>query len=54
MNTNSRRRESLRMFEEKICRIYRPMMENNTWRIRYDEEINTLLKEEDKVRFIKS
>jgi hypothetical protein len=29
-------------------------MENNIWRIRYNEEINTLLKGEDIVRFIKS
>jgi hypothetical protein len=29
-------------------------MENNVWRIRYKEEINTLLKGEDKVRFINS
>jgi hypothetical protein len=29
-------------------------MENNTWRIRYNEEINTLLKEEYIVRFIRS
>jgi hypothetical protein len=30
------------------------MMENNLWRIRYNEELNTLLKGEDRVRFIKS
>jgi hypothetical protein len=29
-------------------------MENNVWRIRYNEELNTLLKGEDIVRFIKS
>jgi hypothetical protein len=29
-------------------------MENNIWRIRYNEEINTLLKGEDIVRFIRS
>jgi hypothetical protein len=29
-------------------------MENNIWRIRHNEEINTLLKGEDIVRFIKS
>jgi hypothetical protein len=29
-------------------------MENNVWRIRYNEEINTPLKGEDIVRFIKS
>jgi hypothetical protein len=35
-------------------KIYGPEMENNIWRIRYNEEINTLLKGEDIVRFIKS
>jgi hypothetical protein len=30
------------------------MMENNVWKIRYNEEINTLLKGADLVRFIKS
>jgi hypothetical protein len=29
-------------------------MENNVWRIRYNEELNTILKGEDIVRFIKS
>jgi hypothetical protein len=29
-------------------------MENNVWRIRYNVELNTLLKEENIVRFIKS
>jgi hypothetical protein len=29
-------------------------MENNIWRIRYNEEISILLKGEDMVRFIKS
>jgi hypothetical protein len=34
------------MFKKKIiCKIYGPVMENNIWRIRYNEEINTLLKE---------
>jgi hypothetical protein len=39
---------------KKISKIYGPVMENNMWRIRYNEEINTLLKGEDIVRFIKS
>jgi hypothetical protein len=30
------------------------MMENNVWRIRYNEDLNTSLKGEDIVRFIKS
>jgi hypothetical protein len=43
------------MFERKIIRrIYGPVMENNEWRISYNEEPNTLLKGEDIVRFIKS
>jgi hypothetical protein len=36
-----------------IIIIYGPVMENNVWRIRHNEEINKLLKE-DIVRFIKS
>jgi hypothetical protein len=45
---------ALRMFERKIMRrIYGPVMEKNVWRIRYNEEINTSLKGEDVVRFIK-
>jgi hypothetical protein len=48
-------KNALRMFERKaICRIYRPVMENNIWRIRYNEETNAILKGEDRVRFIKS
>jgi hypothetical protein len=43
------------MFERKIIRrIYGPVMKNNIWRIRYNEEINTSLKAEDIVRFIQS
>jgi hypothetical protein len=39
----------LRIFERKIiCKIYGPVMENNSWRIRYNEEISKLLKGEDK------
>ncbi|PNF17936.1 hypothetical protein B7P43_G18452 [Cryptotermes secundus] len=40
------------MFERKIIRkIYGPVMENNMWRIRYNEEINALLKGEYIVRY---
>jgi hypothetical protein len=42
----------LRKFERHIIRkIYGPVMENNIWRIRHNEEINTLPKGEDVVRF---
>jgi hypothetical protein len=45
----------LRTFERKIIpKIYGPVMENNIWRIRHNEEINTLYKGDDIVRFIKS
>jgi hypothetical protein len=45
----------LRKFERKIIRkIYGPVMENNIWRTRHTYERNTLLKEEDILRFIKS
>jgi hypothetical protein len=43
------------MFERKIIRrINGPVMEKNVWRIRYNEELNTLLKEEGIIIFIKS
>jgi hypothetical protein len=45
------------MFEKKIIRrISGPVVENNVWRIRYNEELNALLKGEDTsiVRFTKS
>jgi hypothetical protein len=43
------------MFERTIIRrIYGPVMGNNVWRLRYNEELNTLLKGEYIVRFIKS
>jgi hypothetical protein len=46
---------ALIMCERKIIRrIYGPVMENNVWRIRYNGELNTLLKGEDIVRFIMS
>jgi hypothetical protein len=37
------------MFERKIiCRICGPVKENNIWKMGYSEEINALLKGEDK------
>jgi hypothetical protein len=36
---------ALRMFKRKIiCKMYGPVVENSIWRIRYNEEINTLPK----------
>jgi hypothetical protein len=33
------------MFERKIIRrLHGPALENNVWRIRYNEELNTLLR----------
>jgi hypothetical protein len=38
----------LRMSERKVMRkIYGPVMEKNIWRIRHNDEINTLMKVED-------
>jgi hypothetical protein len=55
MDANSNRREYTEYLREIIVRrIYGPVLENNVWRIRYNEELNTLLKGEDIVRFIKS
>jgi hypothetical protein len=46
---------ALRMFERRILhRIYGPVMENNIWRMRYNEEINKLLRGEYIVGFMKS
>jgi len=44
----------LRIFERKILRkIYGPVREGDTWRIRYNEELNRLIKGKDVVKFIK-
>jgi len=46
---------SLRIFEKKILRkIYRPVQEGHTWRIRYNEELNRFIKGKDIVKFIKA
>jgi hypothetical protein len=45
---------SSRIFERKILtKIYGPVQEGDTWRIRYNEELNRFIKEEDIVKFIK-
>jgi hypothetical protein len=44
----------LRIFERKILRkIYGLIQEGDTWRIRNNEELNRVIKEEDIVKFIK-
>jgi hypothetical protein len=54
MDTNSSRRSAPRIFQRKIIlRLYGPVMETNIWRTKYNEEINTLPKGDDIVRFIK-
>jgi hypothetical protein len=46
---------SLRIFERKILRkVYGPVQEGDTWRIRYNEELNRFIKGEDIVKFIKA
>jgi hypothetical protein len=57
MDLNGNRREHIENVREKntvIRKIYGPVMENNIWRIRHNEEIITLLKGKVIVRFIKS
>jgi hypothetical protein len=45
----------LRTFERKILRkIYGPIQEGDTWRIRNNEELNRSIKGEDIVKFIKA
>jgi hypothetical protein len=46
---------ALRIFERKLLRkIYEPVLENGEFRIRYNEELNELIKGEVIVRFIKA
>jgi hypothetical protein len=48
-------KNSLRIFERKILRkIYELVQEGDTWRIRYNEELNRFIKWEDIVKFIKA
>jgi hypothetical protein len=43
------------VFERKILRrIYRPVKENESWRIRRNDELEAIIKGENIVRFIKS
>ena len=45
----------LRIFERKILRkIYGPVQKGDTWRIRYNEELNRFIKGKDIVKFIKA
>ena len=45
---------TLAVFERKILRkIYGPMKENELWRIRQNDELETTIKVENIVRFIK-
>jgi hypothetical protein len=48
--------EKLKMFERKILSsVYGPVQDsNNDWRLRTNQEIEALMKEENIVRFIKS
>jgi hypothetical protein len=54
LNRNIKIVNGIYLLRKIICRIYGPVMENNVWRIRCNEELNTLLKGKDIVRFIKS
>ena len=47
--------KALAVFEMKILRkIYGPVKENDLWRIRRNDELETIIKGENIVRFIKS
>ena len=49
-----REERALAVFERKILRkIYGPVKENELWRIRQNDELETIIKEENIVRFIK-
>lgn len=49
------RENALRRFERRVLRrICGPVIENGVWRMRSNEELNTIMKGEDIVKFIKS
>jgi hypothetical protein len=54
--TNITHEKELKIFERKILRsMYGPVQDtNNEWRVRKNQEIEALIKEENIVRFIKS
>jgi hypothetical protein len=54
--TNITHEKELKIFERKILRsMYGPVQDtNNEWRVRTNQEIEALIKEENIVRFIKS
>jgi hypothetical protein len=54
LNRNIQIVNGIYLLKKIIRRIYGPVMKNNVWRIRCNEELNTLLKGEDIVRLIKS
>jgi hypothetical protein len=54
VDLNGNRREHIEIERKVICKIYGPVVENNIWNIRHNEEMNTLLKAEEIVRFIMS
>ena len=48
------KRKTLAVFEKKILqKIYRPVKENELWRIRRNDKLEAIIKEENIVRFIK-
>jgi hypothetical protein len=47
-------KNSLRIFERKILKIYGPVQQRDTWRIRYNEQLSGFIKGEDIVTFIKA
>jgi hypothetical protein len=53
---NTTHEGKLKIFARKILRsVYRPVQDsNNEWRVRTNQEIEALIKEENVVRFIKS